>query len=83
MLTRTTDVEVSIDIYDLAGHYVASIEPNMADGGRGYWDGRTKDGTLVANGVYLCYIQIRDTAEGKTLTEVIKIAVAKNDMRIF
>ncbi|HEX9916366.1 MAG TPA: hypothetical protein VGB16_01395 [candidate division Zixibacteria bacterium] len=82
-LTRTTDMELTIDIYDLAGHHVVSVTPNMADGGRGYWDGRTKDGTLVANGVYLCYIQARDTAQNKTLTEVIKIAVAKNDKRIF
>ena len=82
-LTKTTGVEMSIDIYDLAGHYVASVEPDMSNRGRGVWDGRTKNGTLVANGVYLCYIQVRDTANGKTLDEVIKIAVAKNDERKF
>jgi hypothetical protein len=84
-LTRTTDMELTIDIYDLAGHHVASVIPERTTGGKivGYWDGRTDDGTLVANGVYLCYIQARDTAQNKTLTEVIKIAVAKNDKRIF
>jgi hypothetical protein len=83
-LTRTTDMEISISIYDLAGHYVATVEPvQTSDKIIGYWDGRTREGTLVANGVYLCYIQVRDTANNKSLSEVIKIAVAKNDERIF
>jgi hypothetical protein len=83
-LTRTTDMEISISIYDLAGHYVATVEPvQTSDKIIGYWDGKNEDGTLVANGVYLCYIQVRDTAKNKSLSEVIKIAVAKNDERIF
>ncbi len=84
-LTRTTDVELVIDIYDLAGHHVASVVPERTIGRKmvGYWDGKTDDGTLVANGVYLCHIQVRDLVGNTTFNEVIKIAVAKNDQRIF
>jgi len=71
---------VTVKIYDFAGEFVRELQNNKFTGISTaiYWDGKTDDGTEVANGTYLCYIHARDDI-GKIKTAVIKITVLKKD----
>jgi len=71
---------VTAKIYDFAGEFVRELLKDKFTGISTalYWDGKTDEGTEVANGTYLCYIHARDDS-GATKTAVIKITVLKKD----
>ncbi len=72
---------VTAKIYDFAGEFVRTLRQNVlvAPNQPIPWDGKTEDGTEVANGTYLCHIKARDTETSKTVTAVMKITVLKKD----
>ncbi len=58
-------VDVSIAIYDLAGHRIRVFAGAEVEAGAHgiVWDGRTEDGTYAPNGLYICRLEAgRDTA---------------------
>jgi hypothetical protein len=71
---------VTVKIYDFSGEFVRELQKNvlMGTATKLFWDGKTDDGTEVATGTYLCYVQARDDS-GATKTAVIKITVLKKD----
>jgi hypothetical protein len=71
---------VTVKIYDFSGEFVRELQKNvlMGTATKLFWDGKTDDGTAVATGTYLCYVQARDDS-GATKTAVIKITVLKKD----
>ncbi|MCJ7508268.1 MAG: hypothetical protein MUO85_06000 [candidate division Zixibacteria bacterium] len=71
------DLEISAKVYDLAGKHVATLKQNA--GGELLWNGRTDGGELVANGVYLCYVSIKDLNDLTVQNYLLKIAVVKKD----
>ena len=82
VLGLSKSVLATIKIYDFAGEYVRTLGPPdqvIKPNQELCWDGKTDDGTEVANGTYLCYIKARDLDASKTVTAVIKITVLKKD----
>ena len=75
--------EVSVKIYDVAGHLVADGSNIDMRGGKGNvyearWDLRNKKGKKVANGAYIAKIEVRDPVDwGKKAKFTLKIAVLK------
>jgi flagellar hook assembly protein FlgD len=76
------DADVAIAIYDLMGNLVKVFEKKKGEeGGRGgdlnrvEWDGRNGRGDRVANGGYICRVQIDDGKRVKSKTR--KILVIK------
>lgn len=76
------DADVAIAIYDLVGNLVKIFEINSGeDGGKGgelnkvEWDGRNGRGDMVANGGYICRVQIDDGKRVKS--KIRKILVIK------
>jgi hypothetical protein len=74
--SNNQNMEVSADICDLAGKHVATLKQNA---GELSWNGMTDGGELVANGVYLCYVSIRDLNDLTVQNYLLKIAVVKKD----
>lgn len=73
----TTEVEVRVDIYDLAGRRVRRLGPLMYGAGSMTltWDGRDEEGDLVAPGVYVYQLSAEsDTDEGKVRTGSVAVA---------
>ena len=79
-LGLSKSAHVTVKIYDFSGEFVRDLQRNEFTGISIpiLWDGKTDDGTEVANGTYLCYIHARDDS-GKIETAVIKITVLKKD----
>jgi hypothetical protein len=79
-LGLSKSAHVTVKIYDFAGEFVRELQTDKFTGISTpiLWDGKTDDGTEVANGTYLCYIHARDDS-GKIETAVIKITVLKKD----
>lgn len=71
------NVEKSAEVYDLEGKHVATL--SLSQEGELFWDGRTDGGELVANGVYLCYVSVKDSSDLKIQKFLLKIAVVKKD----
>ena len=76
------DADVAIAIYDLMGNLVKTFKINSGEeGGRGgelnkvEWDGRNGRGDMVANGGYICRVQIDDGKRVKS--KIRKILVIK------
>ena len=76
------DADVAIAIYDLMGNLVKTFEINSGEeGGRGRelnkveWDGRNGRGDMVANGGYICRVQMDDGKRVKS--KIRKILVIK------
>jgi len=72
---------ITAKLYDFAGEFVRTLRADALVGPTAciYWDGKTEDGTEVANGTYLCHIKARDQETSKIVTAVIKITVLKED----
>jgi len=69
-------LEITARVCDLAGKHVATLKQNA---GKLLWNGKTDGGELVANGVYLCYVSIRDLNDLTVQNYLLKIAVVKKD----
>jgi len=76
------DADVAIAIYDLMGNLVRTFEKRKGeDGGKGgelnkiEWDGRNGRGDKVANGGYICRVQLDDGKRVKS--KIRKILVIK------
>ena len=80
MTQSTKSAYVTVKIFDFAGEHVTTLWKDKWVGTYTalYWDGRTEDGTDVADGTYLCHIKARDN-NGSVKTAVIKITVLKKD----
>ncbi|MCJ7578688.1 MAG: hypothetical protein MUO91_09575, partial [candidate division Zixibacteria bacterium] len=78
-LGLSKSAHVTVKIYDFAGEFVRELQKDVGISTPILWDGKTDDGTEVANGTYLCYIHARDDDSGKIETAVIKITVLKKD----
>jgi hypothetical protein len=72
-----SNAEISAKICDLAGKHVATLEQN-ADS-KLFWNGRTDGGELVANGVYMCYVSIKNLSDLTVQNYLLKIAVVKKN----
>ena len=63
-----TELEIIIQIYNMSGQIVKTIEHNTFDGGFRVddiqWDGRDEYGSYIANGVYLYKIKARASQLG-------------------
>ena len=78
--TSTLQVELGINIYDVAGEIVLEVEPMKKNISSDYnieweWDGRNGNGKQVANGVYFARCIVDDGT--KKTARLIKIAVLK------
>lgn len=73
-LSQSTDIDVTVKIYDFAGDYVATLTPVN---NKYFWYGTTDKGEMVANGIYFCHIKAKNGSQ--TASAVIKIAVVKKD----
>ncbi len=60
---------ISLKVYDILGHEVATLtDENLSPGEHTfYWDGKNKDGSLLANGLYLIRLQ----TEKQSLAQII------------
>ncbi len=68
--------DVTIKIYTINGRLIQELEDVAQPGfNKIYWDGRDRDGNLIANGVYL-YKIIVDDGE-KTVEKIEKLAVVR------
>ncbi|MGB6031575.1 MAG: FlgD immunoglobulin-like domain containing protein, partial [Bacteroidota bacterium] len=69
---RTDPIDITVKVYTVAGRAIQTLETQSS--GETYvripWDGRDRDGDLLANGVYL-YKLIVKTADGSLGTEVL------------
>ena len=54
-----TDARVDIEVYDVSGEKVRSLEPFAGKAGNNetFWDGKNHSGALVASGVYIYRIR--------------------------
>jgi hypothetical protein len=78
-VNQTTPIAVTVKIYTLAGRQIQTLESSSVGElfVRIPWDGRDRDGDIVANGVYL-YKVIVKTTDGRFNSEALgKLAVAK------
>jgi flagellar hook assembly protein FlgD len=71
--------DITVDIYDFTGTLVCSIpgasgDPMPAGVVELEWDG-TRDGDILANGVYFCKVLAETDSETKY--EIVKIAIAR------
>ena len=60
---------VSVKVYDMLGHEVAILtDENLSQGEHTlYWDGNDKDGSSLANGLYLIRLQTENQSLSKTV----------------
>jgi hypothetical protein len=69
---QTAPIDVTVKVYTVAGRMIQTLDATSV--GEAYvqipWDGRDRDGDLLANGVYL-YKVIVKTADGSLGTEVL------------
>jgi hypothetical protein len=76
---QQTSLNVAVKIYTLAGRLIQSLE-TIAPGDpfvRVPWDGRDRDGDVLANGVYLYKVIVR-TTDGRFASETLgKLSVVK------
>jgi len=73
-ITLSKSATVTAKIYDMGGDLVRALDPMV--GGNLFWDGKTsRDGSYVANGVYLAHIVAE--GGGGSVSTVVKIAVIK------
>jgi sugar lactone lactonase YvrE len=67
--------ELYLEIYNLSGELIWGYDAKDADYNTGYhhipWDGKSKDGNIVSDGVYFCVLTTEDRVE------VCKMAVKK------
>jgi gliding motility-associated-like protein len=73
VLENPNNVSVTGEIFDLAGRYVATLQPPTANSGIGttlIWDGKDSNGSVVPSGAYIYKIQ----GEGKTFTGSVAVA---------
>jgi hypothetical protein len=81
-LGLSKSARITAKVYDFAGEFVRTLTQDEAISPTTnciYWDGKTENGTEVANGTYLCHIKARDPETSKIVTAVIKITVLKED----
>jgi hypothetical protein len=72
----TGSAYVQIKIYDLSGHYVATVtDGNYYSGDDLTWNGESEGHDEVANGVYLAHVKVR--ASGESIDAVVKVAFMK------
>jgi hypothetical protein len=72
LLGAALDTDVKIKIYTVTGRLIRSIEhiAPPVDGFNYYpWDGRDDDGDLIANGVYLYKVIVKNAEEQKEVIE--------------
>ncbi len=68
--------DVTIKIYTVTGRIIQEIQDFAQPGfNKIYWDGRDRDGNILANGVYLYKVIISDGE--KTIEKIEKLAVAR------
>ncbi len=68
--------KVSIDVFDFAGNFVATVAHDKKIDGWGFevpWDGRAEDGTMLASGPYMARVKVRngDQAVSRTVKVMI------------
>jgi hypothetical protein len=72
---------VSIDVYDFAGDFVATVgQKEMKITGWGFevpWDGRAEDGTMLASGPYMARVRVRHGDE--VMSRTVKVMVWQMD----
>lgn len=74
-MSKQTNVEVSVKIYDFAGQYVRTLTPvaDKASPGKFVWGGEADDGTKMANGAYMCRITASDGV--RTQEQTLKVVL--------
>lgn len=76
---QSVPISASVKVYTLAGRLIQTIEHPVASEPFVSipWDGRDRDGDVIANGVYLYKLHVR-TLDGRFSSEVLgKLAIAK------
>ncbi len=70
--------QLELRIYDLAGRLVYTAQGESQESSLGLlWELRDLRGHLVANGVYLAIVEVRDSASGILMKQLSKIAVLR------
>jgi hypothetical protein len=72
--------KVSIDVFDFAGNFVATVTQDEAIGGWGHeipWDGRAQDGTMLASGPYMARVRVANGDE--VMSRTVKVMVWQLD----
>jgi flagellar hook assembly protein FlgD len=75
----TEPVEVEVKIYTLSGRLIQVLQPGSSTDRfvQIPWDGRDRDGSEVANGVYFYKVITRSLTEGKSVEAIGKLAVLR------
>jgi hypothetical protein len=71
---------VSIDVFDFAGNFVATVADGIRVTGWGFeipWDGRAQDGTMLASGPYMARVKLR--AGDDVMSKTVKVMVWQLD----
>ncbi len=76
MVSPFGEAEVIISIYTVTGRKIREIRDTAFNGfNRIYWDGRDRDGDIIANGVYLYKLVVKD---GKSeVKKIEKLAIVR------
>jgi flagellar hook assembly protein FlgD len=77
-LTEQTTEPVQVRIYTVSGRLVRTLYSYSADEinyGEIYWDGRTEDGAMIANGVYFYKFIAR--RGGEKIERTMKLAILR------
>jgi Mg-chelatase subunit ChlD len=72
--------KVSIDVFDFAGNFVATVADGVAITGWGFeipWDGRAEDGTMLASGPYMARVRVEN--EDEVMSRTVKVMVWQLD----
>jgi hypothetical protein len=76
-----TDLDIRIDILDLAGRLLKSLHSSVRSGGYTsppiHWDGNTDGGHAIGNGVYVYRLLLR-TPDGRNMQQTEKLLIVRD-----
>lgn len=76
-MTLGAPAEINIDIYTVSGEKIWKYEGDHNGNVQIIWDGYNRYGELVANGIYHCFLRLKDKTSGETYKKKFTIAVLK------
>ncbi|MBU0581023.1 MAG: hypothetical protein KKA19_07580 [Candidatus Margulisbacteria bacterium] len=73
----STPSKVKAAIFSIAGEKLWEANEQFTSAGKLTWNGKDDFGQTVANGIYICYVQVTDLNSNKRETKKFKLAVLK------
>jgi hypothetical protein len=75
----STPIDVTVKVYTVAGRLIQTVEGSFSGEPyvRLHWDGRDRDGDIIANGVYLYKVLVRTNDGGQSAEALGKLSVIR------